>query len=58
MTCLCGPDLNHRVIVHERKLYCEQCGYPLPDDDLRQNEDGRRIVNGWVTYPGVNRAGF
>ena len=45
-------------MVVDQQLYCDECGYPLPQDDERQNEEGRKIINGWVTYPGKNRAGF
>lgn len=56
--CACGFHWDGRVILVDQRLHCEPCGYPLPDDDPRQAMDGRKIINGWVTYPGVNRAGF
>jgi hypothetical protein len=58
MLCQCASSLDTRVIVHDQKLYCDRCGYPLPDNDRKQNADGRKIINGWVTFPSVNRAGF
>lgn len=58
MFCNCGSNLEVRVIVVDQELHCERCGYPLPPDDVRQREEDRKIINGWVTYPGINRAGF